>query len=235
YYPVLARILFQTAVELNRETGAHIAFINLSGGIGIPYRPEQKPADGERIPTLAELLALVRAHGANVRLNLETKITPTSGDEVPPPAEFARLVLEAIDRANLQDRVTIQSFDWRTLIEVKRLRPQQPTACLTIESPSMDTVRGHAQEGSPWHAGLKGSSLPALVKAAGCETWSMFWRNLTPARAAEAKALGLKLLPWTVNEEADMARLIDLGVDGIITDYPDRLRRVMAAKGLARP
>jgi glycerophosphoryl diester phosphodiesterase len=82
---------------------------------------------------------------------------------------------------------------------------------------------------------LKGGSLPALVKAAGCETWSMFWRNLTPALAAEARALGLQLVPWTVNEEAEMARLIELGVDGIITDYPDRLRRVLAAKGMALP
>lgn len=49
YYPALARILCRTAVELNRETGAHIAFINLSGGVGVPYRPDQKPADIERI------------------------------------------------------------------------------------------------------------------------------------------------------------------------------------------
>ncbi|KAF5074371.1 diaminopimelate decarboxylase [Acetobacterium wieringae] len=45
YYPALARILFQTAVELNQETGAHIAFINLSGGVGIPYLPDQQPTD----------------------------------------------------------------------------------------------------------------------------------------------------------------------------------------------
>jgi glycerophosphoryl diester phosphodiesterase len=197
--------------------------------------PLQRPADGERIPTLDQLFALAREQGASVRFNLETKITPASGDETPPPAEFARLVVEAIERAGVAERTTVQSFDWRTLIEVKRLRPRQATACLTIEAQSMNTVRGHAQEGSPWHAGLKGDSLPALVKAAGCETWSMFWRNLTPALAAEARALGLKLLPWTVNDEAEMARLIELGVDGIITDYPDRLRRVMAAKGLALP
>jgi glycerophosphoryl diester phosphodiesterase len=197
--------------------------------------PQQQPADGERIPTLDELFALVRDRGATVRFNLETKITPTAGDETPSPAEFARLVVEAIEHAGVAERTTVQSFDWRTLVEVKRLRPKQATACLTIEAPSMNTVRGHAQEGSPWHAGFKGASLPALVKAAGCETWSMFWRNLTPELAREARALGLKLLPWTVNEEAEMARLIDLGVDGIITDYPDRLRRVLANKGIALP
>ncbi len=63
----------------------------------------------------------------------------------------------------------------------------------------------------------------------------MFWRNLTPDAVGEAHALGLLVLPWTVNDPADMARLIDWKVDGIITDYPDRLRKVMAAKGLPLP
>ncbi len=73
------------------------------------------------------------------------------------------------------------------------------------------------------------------MKAAGCGTWSMFWRNLTPELVAEAHAAGLQVLPWTVNEPADMTRLVGWGVDGIITDYPDRLRKVMAAKGMALP
>jgi glycerophosphoryl diester phosphodiesterase len=63
----------------------------------------------------------------------------------------------------------------------------------------------------------------------------MFWRNLTPELAVEARAVGLKILPWTVNDPGDMARLIDLGVDGLITDYPDRLRQVLAAKGMPLP
>jgi glycerophosphoryl diester phosphodiesterase len=74
-----------------------------------------------------------------------------------------------------------------------------------------------------------------MVAAAGCGTWSMFWRNLTEAEVGEAHALGLKVLPWTVNDPADMAKLIDMKVDGIITDYPDRLRRVMAARGMPLP
>jgi len=80
-----------------------------------------------------------------------------------------------------------------------------------------------------------GGSLPALVKAAGCGTWSMFWRNLTPKDLAAAHILGLKVLLWTVNERSDMRSLIDLGVDGIITDYPDRSREVMAEKKIVLP
>ncbi|HTT12039.1 MAG TPA: glycerophosphodiester phosphodiesterase [Burkholderiaceae bacterium] len=200
--------------------------------------PQQVPADGERVPTLDELVAVVRAHGPEVRLNIETKITPTSGGATPSVEQFARLVVAAIDRSGMAGRITVESFDWRTLVEIKRLRPRQETVCLTIASESMNTIVADASGASPWHAGLRAAdygSLPRLVKAAGCETWSMFWRNLTPALGAEAHALGLKVLPWTVNDPAEMARLVDLGVDGLITDYPDRLRKVLEKKSIAVP
>ena len=163
--------------------------------------PAQKAADGERIPALGELFALVRnrrtAGGAPVRLNLETKVTPDSGATVIDPAGFVRLLVTVVQGARLAGRVTIQSFDWRTLVEVKRVAPDIATACLTIDSDGMNTVRADASGASPWHAGLRlrdhGGSLPRLVKAAGCETWSPFWRNLTPvlvARSAGARAQG---------------------------------------------
>ena len=74
--------------------------------------------------------------------------------------------------------------------------------------------------------------MPRLAKAAGCAVWSPFWRNVTAENVKEAQALGLKVVPWTVNDPADMARLIDLKVDGLITDYPDRAKPVLAPKGL---
>ena len=74
--------------------------------------------------------------------------------------------------------------------------------------------------------------MPQLAKAAGCAVWSPFWRNVTAENVKEAQALGLKVVPWTVNNPADMAQLIDLGVDGLITDYPDRAKPVLATKGL---
>ncbi|HEV8256226.1 MAG TPA: glycerophosphodiester phosphodiesterase [Casimicrobiaceae bacterium] len=201
--------------------------------------PTQQAADGERFPKLSELFDLAKASGKPVRFNIETKITPTSGADTPDPATFARLVVAAVRAADVSDRVTVQSFDWRTLIEVKRIAPEIETSCLTMQTKDNDTVTSPDGGPSPWHAGLDlrdhGGSLPALVKAAGCRVWSMFWRNLTPKDLAAAHALGLKVLPWTVNERSDMRSLIDLAVDGIITDYPDRLREVMAEKGMALP
>jgi glycerophosphoryl diester phosphodiesterase len=201
--------------------------------------PEQRPADGERFPELAELFALAKARGKPVRFDIETKITPSSGADTPDPETFARAVVAAVRAAGMAERVTVESFDWRTLREVKRLAPEVRTSCLTLQTRNMDTVSSADGRPSPWLADLSlsdhGGSLPATVKAAGCAVWSMFWRNLTPAGLADAHALGLKVLPWTVDDPFEMRRLIDLGVDGIITDYPDRLRAVMAEKGLALP
>ncbi|HZI84718.1 MAG TPA: glycerophosphodiester phosphodiesterase, partial [Casimicrobiaceae bacterium] len=197
--------------------------------------PEQRASDGERFPELREVFALGK--GNAVRFNIETKVTPTS--DTPDPVSFARQVVAAVRSAGMTERVTVESFDWRTLLEVKRLAPELETSCLTMQTRDMDTVGSPDGGPSPWHAGLAlrdhGGSLPATVKAAGCAIWSMFWRNLTPKELSEAHALGLKVLPWTVNEPADMRRLIDLGVDGVITDYPDRLRDVMAEKKMALP
>jgi glycerophosphoryl diester phosphodiesterase len=201
--------------------------------------PEQRPADGERFPELTELFALGKASAKPVRFNIETKITPTSGADTPDPASFARAVVVAVRAAAMSERVTVQSFDWRTLLEMKRLAPEVETSCLTMQTKDTDTVSDQDGRASPWHAGLAlhdhGGSLPATVKAAGCGTWSMFWRNLTSKDLAEAHALGVKVLPWTVNDPSEMRRLIEQGVDGIITDYPDRLRAVMAEKGMPLP
>ena len=201
--------------------------------------PEQRAEDGERFPTLVEVFALVKAQSRPARLNIETKIAPDSGDATVDAETFARLTIDAIRAAGLTREVSIQSFDWRTLVAAKKLAPEIETVCLTIETDGNDTVRRSANAPSPWLAGLDlrpyDGSLPRTVKAAGCGTWSPFWRNVTNANVAESHALGLQVLPWTVNDPRDMARLIEQGVDGLITDYPDRARRVMADKGIPLP
>jgi len=70
---------------------------------------------------------------------------------------------------------------------------------------------------------------------AGGAIWSPYAGDVTPALIAESHGLGLKIVVWTVNQEADIARLIEAGVDGIISDRPDLLRKVAAEKGLALP
>jgi len=193
----------------------------------------QKPADGERFPTLAAFFAMA---GPDVRFNIEIKTSPAKPELTLPPDRFAELAVVAVRQAGMATRTTLQSFDWRGLLAVRRLAPEIATGCLSIESNGFDTVGRASGQPSPWLGGLDlvahGGSLPRMAKAAGCAVWSPFWRNVTADAVKEAHALDLKVVPWTVNGPGDMAALIDLGVDGLITDYPDRAKPVLEAKGL---
>jgi glycerophosphoryl diester phosphodiesterase len=202
--------------------------------------PEQQAADGARLPTLAEVVALTRRAGnAVVRFNLETKLSPHAPDLTPAPAAFAEAVVAAVEAEGIGARTTIQSFDWRSLRAVQALAPDIATACLTVEETWEDNVQRGQAGPSPWTAGLDvddfGGDVPALVEAASCTVWSPYFEDLTPEALARAHDLGLEVVVWTANRPDDMAALIEMGVDGIITDYPDRLRAVMAARALPLP
>lgn len=201
--------------------------------------PAQRPVDGARIPTLADVFDLAAQSGASPRFNIETKLSPDRPHETPDPDTFARLVVDAVRAAGMTARTSVQSFDWRTLRAVQALAPEIATVCLTAESTLRDRGEGAGRRPSAWLAGLDpddhGRSVPRLVKAAGCGCWSPDFRRLEAAAVAEAHALGLTVIPWTVNEPQDMTRLIAMGVDGLITDYPDRARQVLAAAGKPLP
>jgi len=194
----------------------------------------QQPRDGTRIPALAALFDRVRALRADgVRFNIETKINPSQPDDTVGPDAMTRALLKVVRDAGMTQRVAIQSFDWRTLRLVQQLEPSIPTVYLTVQTPNNDNL----QTGE-WTAGLKFAdhgSAPKMVKASGGGVWSPNGGAVTESLVKEAQALGLKVIPWTINSPADMERLIGWGVDGIITDYPDRLRAVMQARGLPLP
>lgn len=201
--------------------------------------PEQQAVDGARLPTLDELFGLVKKSGnAEVRLSLETKLSPLSPDDTAAPEPFARALIAAVRGAGLAQRTTVQSFDWRTLKVVQREAPEIATACLTAQQRWLDNVAAGSDKASPWTAGLKFSehgSVPRLVRAAGCRIWSAHFADLNAAQVKEAQALGLQVLAWTVNELAQIDAVLDLGVDGIISDRPDRVRDAMQRRGLALP
>jgi glycerophosphoryl diester phosphodiesterase len=202
--------------------------------------PEQQSVDGERIPPLAEVLRLVRERGrGQVRINIEVKIFPLQPELTMAPDPFVQLLKRDLEATGTAALVYIQSFDWRVLQAVHRHIPGVATAALTDEQPGEDTVQIGAAQPSPWLGGLNpaehGNSVPRLVRAIGAGTWAPDYRDLNAARVAEAHALGLRVVPWTVNEPADMAGLVAQGVDGIITDRPDRLRALLQQQGRAVP
>jgi glycerophosphoryl diester phosphodiesterase len=197
--------------------------------------PEQQPADGQRIPTLAQLFERIKARGdERVRFNIELKLTPQLPAVTPPPAAIVQATLDVIRLHRMEQRVSLQSFDWRILQEVKRQAPTIPLAALTIRQRSLDNLSD-----GRWTAGLTlaqhGGSVPKMVKAVGAQIWSPYFGELTPDLLREARSLGLKVIPWTVNDPSAIDNMLAWGVDGLITDYPDRARKAMAARGLALP
>ena len=201
--------------------------------------PDQRRADKVRIPTLEEVFELARhARNDEVRFNIETKISPEAPEDTADAATFVRALIKVIRDNGMAGRTTIQSFDWRTLAIVQKEAPEIATSYLTSQQQSLDNILAGHRDDSPWTAGVRyrdHGSVPKMVAAAGGRIWSPNAADLTAAVMKEAKSLGLTVLPWTINDRADMERLIDWGADGLITDYPDRLREIMAAKNLPLP
>lgn len=168
--------------------------------------PDQKPLDGTRIPRLSQLFDFTKGN-AKVRFNIETKLIHTHPDETLPPEPFARALVAEIRKAGLEKRVTVQSFDFRTLKVVEK------------EAPAIETVYLTEKNG-----------VPSKVRAAGGRIWSPDLRAVDRQSLAEARGLGLRVVVWTANEPADIARMIRLGVDGIISDYPDRVLSALKRK-----
>ncbi len=199
--------------------------------------PKQQTIDGTRIPRLADVFELVIEKGADTtRFNVETKIRPTAAPETASPQVFVDALLATAKTHRMAARLTIQSFDWRTLRLVQQSAPGIATAYLTAQQDWLDNLQQGRPGPSPWTAGLDiddfGGDVPALVKAAGGNIWSPYHRDLSAASLARAHELGVKVIVWTVNTPARMHELMAMGVDGLITDYPNRLRAVMRERGL---
>ena len=168
--------------------------------------PHQRPIDGTRIPKLADLFLMTK--NTRVRFNIETKLLPTHPDETLGPEAFARALIAEIRKAGMEKRAAIQSFDFRTLKVVEREAPEIETVYLTeVTEPE-----------------------PAKVHAAGARIWSPDFRAITPYVMKEVRRLGLRVVVWTPNEPADIAGMIAAGVDGIISDYPDRVLDALKRK-----
>jgi glycerophosphoryl diester phosphodiesterase len=200
--------------------------------------PEQQALANQSIPLLSDVLQLAAQAPYPVRLNLETKLSPLLPQQSANPMVFAQKLMQSLQQSGLAQRTTIQSFDWRTLLEVKRIAPQQVTACLSFDSPNNSTVRPDVNGVSPWHGGLsvqEAGSVPAVVKQAGCAIWSMAWQNLNATNYAQARSLGLQIIPWTVNDLQTQQTLSAMGVDGLITDYPNRWIEAQKIDSSLRP
>ncbi len=191
--------------------------------------PAQQAVDGTRIPRLSDLFDLVKKSGnTKIGFDCETKISPLEPAAALPPAEFARKAIAEIRKHGMQGRTMVQSFDWRTLQVIQQEAPEIRTMYLSSPRTLQSAPDGRP---SPWLAGFApeqhGGSVPRTVKAAGGKIWAPNQTYLTAELLAEARSLGIAVIPWTVNDPAMMNKLLDMGVDGIISDRPDLVQAEM--------
>jgi glycerophosphoryl diester phosphodiesterase len=202
---------------------------------------------------LREVFDLVREYRADgpcgVMLNVETKVEAGAPEETAPREQFVQVTVREVRDAGMLDNVTVQSFDWGALMRVREVEPRLPIVALTN-----GTFLEVGQPGaSPWLGGLDidefGGSFVAAAASFGADAISPVHGDpqggsvldpgyvpfTTQAMVDEAHAAGMKVVPWTVNDIATMDRLLALGVDGLITDYPDRLRDLLDVRGFALP
>jgi glycerophosphoryl diester phosphodiesterase len=217
-----------------------------------PYgarQPDLKPIDGQRIPTLDEVLAACKKAPKPFILQVELKCDFVNLDNGPTPEALATATVEVLKRNGYLDRTIFVGFHWAALLQVKKLCDAPCWFTAMAESYFRDApvppeddppddralmvLRHWAKTGtSPWAAGFDavnyGGSLRRAIKAAGGDGWFPTYQDATPEAVAEAKALGLKVGAWTVNEKADMQRLVKLGLDAVCTDRPDVLQKILS-------
>lgn len=203
--------------------------------------PEQAAQDGERIPHLRDVIRLVK--GTPLKLWIELKSSFSQTGRTAPPDVFAEKTIALLKAESALDHAVVIGFDWRPLIAAQRLAPGVPIWCTTLPqswfgandppaehwpppAPELARLRAWDAGSAPWTGGFdkaRHGGLQAAIHAVGAECWFPYHPDLTRDTAALARAQGLRVAAWTVNTLHEMRRLVELGVDAICTDYPDRL------------
>jgi glycerophosphoryl diester phosphodiesterase len=190
----------------------------------------QKSLQNQKIPKLSELLKLTSDNIVeDLLINLEIKSTPIEKNLTPEPDAMVKMIIDEVNHSNLEDRIIYSSFDWRVLREIKERDSKIPRAYLT------SGVKGKIYDKSPWldftplHNGVE---LPELIKALGGSAWHPNYKDVNKEIIQISHNKGLPVNVWTVNRESDMLRMIDYGVDGIMTDYPLKLKELCERKNI---
>jgi glycerophosphoryl diester phosphodiesterase len=194
--------------------------------------PEQKAVDGQRIPALREVVSLHKQQCHNsIELWIEIKTTPEKPDLTPPPEVVSEMVVKILREENISDRARILSFDWRNLIHMQKIAPDIPTVYLSLEGARLNNIQSGRPGSSPWMAGFDiddfAGLIPRAIQAAGGRYWAPYYKQATFSNIEKAHQLGIRVFVWTPDSRSEMERLIEMGVDGIITNRPDILESIM--------
>ena len=196
----------------------------------------QRSLENQKIPKLDELLELSSKNlSKDTIINLEIKSTPDEKNLTPGPKEMVQIVLNDIKKSNLQDKIIISSFDWRILREVKNQSPEISRAYLTFQQEKGMKIKKTIYSKSPWidHIPLTiVYDLPKIIKELGGSAWHPYYKDINKKAVKDAHDYNLPVNVWTVNDEYNMLKMIEYEVDGIMTDYPLKLKELCDKKNI---
>ena len=196
----------------------------------------QRSLENQKIPKLSELLELSSKNLLqDLLINLEIKSTPDEKNLTPDPQDLVQIVLNEINNSNLKDKIIISSFDWRILREVKKQSPEILRAYLTFQQEKGMKIKKTIYSKSPWidHIPLTiVYDLPKIIKELGGSAWHPYYKDINKKAVKDAHDNNLPVNVWTVNDEDDMLKMIEYGVDGIMTDYPLRLKNLCEKRSI---
>ena len=196
----------------------------------------QRSLENQKIPKLDELLVLSSKNlSQDTIINLEIKSTPDEKNLTPSPKEMVQIVLNDIKKSNLHDKIIISSFDWRILREVKNQSPEISRAYLTFQQEKGMKIKKTIYSKSPWidHIPLTiVYDLPKIIKELGGSAWHPYYKDINKKAVKDAHDYNLPVNVWTVNDEYNMLKMIEYEVDGIMTDYPLKLKELCDKKNI---
>jgi len=177
--------------------------------------PKQELRPKTKIPSLDEVFDWIKnsplPHAKVVRFNMETKILEENPNDTVSPKEFIEIFLKTVRKHQMEDRVILQSFDYRSLLELAKSASQIPRAALTNKK--------------------MGNSVD-IFKNTRSQILSPLHHFVNPKYVQKLHDVGAKVIPWTANTEKEWHRLLRSEVDGIITDDPEALIEYLTKRGL---
>ena len=201
--------------------------VNATSSYGKSF-PAQEFLSGIQIPTLSELLDLAcLPKYKSLYLLLEIKSEPSVNK-----ADFVRQIVSEIREKKLESRTVLHSFDWDLLKECQKVAPEIACSFLSeLPGNNDEPFDEHFEDHTPDFSSFD-VSIPKAIANLNGQMWCPNFKDVTEELVQEAHDLGLVVCTWTVNEIKDLENMVDAGVDGIITDYPDRAQRVLGSRGL---
>ncbi|CUK18452.1 Glycerophosphoryl diester phosphodiesterase [Ruegeria denitrificans] len=195
--------------------------------------PDQAQMDGVRVPRLMDLLNLISdPKNGDACLMLELKSDPDLAHDTRYREKLVGRVLQEVRARDLSSRAVLHSFDWNLLEACQRQAPDMPSSYLTQLPENADDVGEDSSKAvCPDFRGRR-DDIPHLVKQAGGSLWCPYYADVTAKNVELAKDLGLCVAVWTVNEPEDIAKMIALRVDAIVSDYPGRVQRHLSDLGM---